>query len=297
MPRKAKRKPKGRKPLTDYPFIGRRLVMFLAIALPTTVAYYVFTKFNNWFIGDLLLVYITIAALSLILPTAAECWLKSIIKRSHYVNSIVWHTGLSLALTALLLVSMYFPLSLLLSGVLLYIVPIVILASLMAATCLLFMGKRRAALKSATISLLIAATGVLGVLNAYRCLMDRSPHLCLSSHHRAYLAKNITGIDSEEQFTKLVAKSGDRLLAFDFSAVWCGPCKVLAPKLDEIAGKHKDKIDFYSIDIDKVSNVANTYGVTGLPTVVFIKQGKVLERMVGVHPDAHYIKAIEKHGQ
>ena len=63
---------------------------------------------------------------------------------------------------------------------------------------------------------------------------------------------------------------GKRPAIVDFSATWCGPCRMLAPRLEELAGEYKGKIDVYKIDIDKESEIAQMFGIESVPTLLFI---------------------------
>lgn len=86
---------------------------------------------------------------------------------------------------------------------------------------------------------------------------------------------------NKEQFEKELAT--DKLLFVDFSATWCGPCQMLAPIVEELAEDYKesDKISFLSVDIDENMDLSSQYSVMSVPTLLFIKNGKVLETMIG----------------
>jgi len=67
----------------------------------------------------------------------------------------------------------------------------------------------------------------------------------------------------------------------DFSATWCGPCKALAPTIDKVAGEYKGKIDVYKVDIDNAQDLAASLGIQSVPTCVFFKNGKEVDRFTG----------------
>ena len=69
----------------------------------------------------------------------------------------------------------------------------------------------------------------------------------------------------------------------DFYAPWCGPCKILAPRLDALAGEYSDKINFMSVNVDKSPELAAKFNVEGVPTLLFIgKDGQIMDAMAGL---------------
>ena len=67
----------------------------------------------------------------------------------------------------------------------------------------------------------------------------------------------------------------------DFSASWCQPCKALAPTIDKVAGEYKGRMDVYKIDIDSAQDAASSLGIMSVPTCVFFKDGKEVDRFTG----------------
>lgn len=80
---------------------------------------------------------------------------------------------------------------------------------------------------------------------------------------------------TDKQFEEVVLKSQGPVMV-DFFAEWCGPCKMAAPVLDELADEYKDKVRIVKLDVDQ-SELAGNYGVMSIPTVMVFKGGKVLE--------------------
>ena len=81
----------------------------------------------------------------------------------------------------------------------------------------------------------------------------------------------------------------------DFWAPWCGPCRKLSPVLEEINGEFDGKIKFVKINTDENLKVATEYSISGLPSVLFFKDGKAVERLVGLISKSSIISNIEKH--
>jgi len=67
----------------------------------------------------------------------------------------------------------------------------------------------------------------------------------------------------------------------DFSATWCQPCKLLAPTIDAVAEEYTGRLDVYKVDIEQAPDATSTYGVRGVPTVVFFKEGQEVDRFSG----------------
>ncbi|MCZ6601757.1 MAG: thioredoxin [Planctomycetota bacterium] len=70
----------------------------------------------------------------------------------------------------------------------------------------------------------------------------------------------------------------------DFSAEWCGPCKKLAPIVEELAGEYDGKLKVVTLDIDESRETPTKYGIMSVPTMFFIKGGEVVDRLVGLNP-------------
>lgn len=87
---------------------------------------------------------------------------------------------------------------------------------------------------------------------------------------------NITDADFKNQVL-----DSDVPVLLDFTAVWCGPCRTIAPLLDQLADAHKGKLKVCKIDIDQNTETPNQFGVQSIPTLILFKGGKVFERRVG----------------
>ncbi len=94
---------------------------------------------------------------------------------------------------------------------------------------------------------------------------------------------------TDAEFENTVLKSTTPVVV-DFWAPWCGPCKMIAPVLEKLAGEYGDKVVIAKVNTDENPDWAMKYGVQGIPTLLFIAEGKVIDRQVGAAP-APAIKA------
>ena len=78
--------------------------------------------------------------------------------------------------------------------------------------------------------------------------------------------------------------SGDKPVLIDFFATWCGPCMMLAPIIEEIAEEKVDSLVVAKVDVDEEIDLATRFGVSSIPTVVLVKNGKEVNRFVGYRP-------------
>lgn len=99
---------------------------------------------------------------------------------------------------------------------------------------------------------------------------------------------------AEENFQQEVIESDVPVLV-DFWAVWCGPCKMLTPTIDQLSSEFDSKVKVGKVNVDENQQLAAQYGIMSIPTIIVFHEGKVVEQFIGVQPKNVYADALNKY--
>lgn len=101
-------------------------------------------------------------------------------------------------------------------------------------------------------------------------------------------------IIEDHEFETEVLQSQSPVLV-DFTAAWCGPCKMLNPILEELSEEWQNQLSIRKLDVDQNQATAMKYGVMGVPTLILFKDGEIAERMTGYKPKKQLVKLFQPH--
>lgn len=86
--------------------------------------------------------------------------------------------------------------------------------------------------------------------------------------------------------------SSDKLTVIDFWAEWCGPCRAIGPVIEELSKEYNGKVNIGKVNVDHNPQLSVNYGITSIPAILFIKNGKVVDKLVGAQPKSNFVKKM-----
>lgn len=102
------------------------------------------------------------------------------------------------------------------------------------------------------------------------------------------MVKKISGQEFKEA-------ENSKIAVVDFSATWCGPCKMLAPVLEEVSQELGEQVSFFNVDVDENQDLAIRFGVQSIPMIAVLKDGKLVAQQVGFQPKENISRFIQSH--
>ena len=99
---------------------------------------------------------------------------------------------------------------------------------------------------------------------------------------------------TDANFQELVLDS-DKVVIVDFWAEWCGPCRIVSPIVDELASEYEDKATVGKVNVDENSSISQQFGIRNIPTILFFKDGEVVDKQIGAVPKNVLEKKLQAH--
>jgi thioredoxin 1 len=99
---------------------------------------------------------------------------------------------------------------------------------------------------------------------------------------------------TDSNFKEKVLDS-DKLTMIDFWAEWCGPCRAIGPMVEELSKEYDGKVNVGKVNVDQNPELSVNYGITSIPAILFVKDGKVVDKLVGAQPKSNFVKKLEAH--
>ena len=97
--------------------------------------------------------------------------------------------------------------------------------------------------------------------------------------------------NTSENFASL--KAGNLPLVVDFWATWCGPCRMVAPIIEELAKTYEGKVVVGKCDVEECEDLTAEFGIRNIPSILFFKNGEVVDKVIGAQPKAKFVEKIE----
>jgi len=97
---------------------------------------------------------------------------------------------------------------------------------------------------------------------------------------------------TDENYAEIV--SAGKPVVLDFWAEWCGPCRMIGPIINELADEYEGRVLIGKVDVDSNNEIVSQFGIRNIPTIVFIKENQIVDKLVGAAPKATFVEKIER---
>jgi thioredoxin 1 len=114
-------------------------------------------------------------------------------------------------------------------------------------------------------------------------------------HYLLQISLSIMAHEFTDGNFKQEVLDSDKLTVVDFWAEWCGPCRAIGPVIEELSKEYDGKVNVGKVNVDNNPQISMDYGITSIPAILFIKNGQVVDKLVGAQPKSNFVKKIEAH--
>ena len=109
------------------------------------------------------------------------------------------------------------------------------------------------------------------------------------------IKNNIMALELTDANFQTEVLDSDTLTVVDFWAEWCGPCRAIGPVIEELSKEYAGKVKVGKVNVDNNPQISTNYGITSIPAILFLKNGEVVDKLVGAQPKSNFVKKIEQH--
>ncbi|MCG6136882.1 MAG: thioredoxin [Nostoc sp. LLA-1] len=106
------------------------------------------------------------------------------------------------------------------------------------------------------------------------------------------MSTDLVAYVQESEFDTLLSE--EKVVVVDFTATWCGPCRLVSPLMDQLAEEYKDRVQVVKVDIDENKPIFKKFGLRSIPAVLIFQNGELVETIVGVSPYEKFSDAVKK---
>src|SRR5574344_1960028 len=126
----------------------------------------------------------------------------------------------------------------------------------------------------------------------YYSYIEKIDYVCTSNKLKR---KHIMALEVNDSNYSEVVEKEEKLVVLDFWAQWCGPCRQIGPIIEELAEEYSGKVVIGKVDVDASSEITSKFSIRNIPTVIFLKGGQIVDKLVGAQSKTKFVDTINKY--